>query len=304
MTSAIRFTTMRDAFSDATARLLDDDPRAALVLADIGVGRFGEAERRHRERVINVGIREQLMIGVAAGMALEGFRPIVHSYTPFLIERPFEQIKIDVSHQGVALTLVSIGASYDAASAGRTHQAPGDVALIATLPGWRIDVPGHPDEVEPLLRRAVAAGEPVYLRLSDEVNDAPHAEPSGDLVTLRRGSRDDATVVAVGPALQPTLEATRDLDVTVLYTATARPFDRAGLRAAVAAPEVVLVEPTLEGTSSAEVSAALIDVPHRLLALGVPAVEHRHYGDGAEHRVAHGLDAGGIQRRVAAFLGD
>ena len=85
---------MRDRFVSTVTELLDSDPRVALVMADITVDRFNAngAQQRHPTRVVNVGIREQLMVNVAAGMALEGMRPIAHSFAPFLVERPFEQV--------------------------------------------------------------------------------------------------------------------------------------------------------------------------------------------------------------------
>src|SRR5690348_18475023 len=123
---------MRDSFIRTTTALLDDYPRTALVLADISAAAFAPAAARHPDRVLNVGIREQLMLSVAGGLALTGLRPFAHSYAPFLIDRAYEQIKLDLDHQGVGAVLVSVGASYDASTAGRTHQSPGDVALIDT----------------------------------------------------------------------------------------------------------------------------------------------------------------------------
>lgn len=116
---------------------------------------------------------------------------------------------------------------------------------------------------------------------------------------VREGA--DATVIAVGPTLDAVVEATRHLDVTVLYAATVRPFNGAALRA-FPSENVVLVAPYLQGTSANEVSSALTDSPHRLLSIGVPNVVHRHYGAPAEHEVAHGLDAARIKRRVSEFL--
>ncbi len=291
---------MRDRFVAVTEALLEEDPRVTLVLADIAVDRFARARHRMPDRIVNVGIREQLLLGVAAGLALEGHRPVVHSYAPFLVERPFEQVKLDLGHQDAGAVLVSVGASFDASSEGRTHQAPGDVALLDTLEGWTVHVPGHADEVERQLRRAVAGDGRVYVRLSAQQNGAARAAEHDGFTVVRRGRR--ATVVAVGPMLDPVLAATGDLDVTVLYAATVRPFDHGTLMATLTAPAVVLVEPYLAGTSAAEVATALLHVPHQLLSLGVGRVELRRYGSPADHARAHGLDAAGLRASIGAFV--
>ena len=287
--------TMRDRFYATADELVRADERIAVVLADIGDGRMRDAER-----IINVGIREQLMVGVASGLALTGFRPIVHSYAPFVVERPFEMLKLDLGHNDVGAIVVSVGASYDAAANGRTHQTPEDVALLSALPGWRIYVPGHPAEVDQLLRAVARTDERVYLRLSDQSNQLARPITPGRLHLERRGR--DATVIATGPLLDATLEATADMDVTVLYMTTVRPFDADTLRASLTGDLVVLVEPYLAGTSVAEVATGLVDTPHRIAAIGVPNVEHRKYGTWQEHNAAHGLDARGIRTRILRAL--
>ena len=292
--------TMRERFASVGSELLDEDPRLAIVLAEIGVSGFARAMRRHPERVINVGIREQLMISVAAGLALAGLRPIAHSYTPFVVERPFEQVKLDLAHQGLGAILVSVGASYDWPEGGRTHQAPEDVALLSTLPDWQIHIPGHPDEAELLLRDATVSDGNVYIRLSARANARPVTLVPGRFHVVRRGSV--ATVIAVGPMLDSTLEATTHLDVTILYAATVRPFDAETLRAELRAPAIVLVEPYLQGTSAPSVSEALRDTPHRLLSIGVTRIELRRYGTPEEHDVAHCVDVANLRHRIGQFL--
>ena len=193
---------MRTVFAETASALLDEDPLAAVVLAEISSDIFGKAAARHPDRVLNVGIREQLMVSVGGGLALAGMRPIVHTYAPFLVERAYEQVKLDLAHQGAHAVLVSIGASYDAARAGRTHQAPEDVVLLDSVPGFSVVVPGHPAEVGALLRGAVGAldGGSTYMRLSSEANlEALPVWPG--LQVVRSGRR--AVVVAVGPMLAP-----------------------------------------------------------------------------------------------------
>ncbi len=288
----------RTRFAQTASELLDEDLSTALVLAEISYRFFVDAVRRHPGRAINVGIREQLLVNVGAGLALTGLRPIVHTFGTFLVERAFEQVKLGFGHQGVGGVLVGGGGSFDASSAGRTHQAPGDVALMDTLPDISIHAPGTAEETEEVLRRAVAGDGLHYVRIVEQTNAQSFA--GAGVHVVRRGS--GATVVALGPVLDEVLEATSGRDVTVLYAHTVRPFDAAALRSVLATPDVVLVEPWLAGTSARCVADALVDVPHRLLALGTRRTELRHYGSPAEHQRAHGLDAAGIRRSVDAFL--
>ncbi len=291
--------TMRDAFTTTMSELLTGQSRTAVVTADIGAGRFDPPEAA--ERVFNVGIREQAMIGIAAGLALEGLRPFVHSYAPFLVERPFEQIKLDLVHQGLGAVLIGIGGSYDAAREGRTHQAPEDVALLSTLPDVSIHVPGHPDEVVELMRRASHTEGVEYLRLSDAANETPLLA-DGRIRSVREGGRDARTILAIGPMLDPVLRAVADLDVTVLYASTVAPLDAEGLRRRVGR-SLFVVEPYLQGSTIPAIVEALEGLPVRLIALGVERSELRRYGTAAEHQSAHLLDAVGIRRRLDAASG-
>ncbi|MFG2981450.1 transketolase family protein [Streptomyces sp. NPDC048258] len=299
--------TMRERFISVTSDLLDEDPRLALVLAEITMDGFRPAQQRHPDRVINVGIREQLLVGVGGGLALTGLRPVVHTFASFLVERPFEQVKLDFGHQGTGGVLVSASASYDWPAGGFTHMAPGDVALLDTLDGWTVHVPGHPDEAEALLRHAYAAGDDkVYVRLSQQSNAAPRPVEGLRFQTVREGRA--GVVVAVGPLLDNVLAATEGLDLTVLYAPTVRPFDDAALRGAAlrgttgrAAADVVLVEPYLAGTSTAAANDALADTPHRVLGLGVARAELRRYGTIDEHTAAHGLDPRSLRERITGF---
>ncbi|MGZ3143200.1 transketolase family protein [Lentzea chajnantorensis] len=293
--------TMREAFIKTVNQALHTDPRVAVVTAVISAVNFPQ----DHERVVDVGIREQAMVGVAGGLALTGLRPVVHSYAPFLVERPYEQIKLDIGHQDVGAVFVSIGASYDDPVWGRTHQSPGDVALFDTLPGWEVHVPGHPEEVTPLLEEALKKDNRVYMRLS--LRENAQAYPVGEGFTaLRHGKR--GVVLAVGPMLDRVLKAVEaeNADVTVLYAATVRPFDSDGLRKAVEDTDhadVLVVEPYLEGTSSHLVSETLQQIPHRVRSTGVKRhAELRNYGTAEDHDAAHDLDVVGLGSTVRSFF--
>ncbi len=299
--------TMRAQMGATIEALMEADSRLAVVLADISTGYFERAAAAHPKRVIGVGIMEQTAVSLAAGLAIEGFIPVVHSITPFVVERPFEQIKDDFCYQGLGGNFISTGASYDYGTDGMTHYGMGDVPILRTLPGMEIVVPGTPAEFDTLFRAAYADGSPTYFRMAAEGNAADRPVRFGRLEVVRRGSR--ACVVAVGPTLDRVLEAVKDVHVTVLYCTTVAPFDAETLRAETLrgaggpGASVILVEPYYEATLVPEIVAALRPQPVRVEAIGVPRRVLSRYGTADQHDAELGLDAAGIRARVEAFLG-
>jgi len=295
---------MRDRMGRIVCDLMESDPKTTLVLADISTGYFRDAFEKFPDRVINLGIMEQSMVSLAAGFALEGFHPIVHSIAPFLVERPYEQIKDDFCYQGLGGTFISVGASYDYGTEGMTHQGPGDVPILKTLPRIQICVPGTADELESLLRQTYRNGAPTYLRTSVQKNGASRAASFGKLHTEREGK--DGVVLAVGPMLDRTLAAVEDMDLTVLYATTIAPFDEETLRNAVAkvSPNVILVEPYYGGVLVPDIARALLKKPVRIKSIGVPHQILERYGPPERQDQEVGLSVNGIRSQVSHFLND
>lgn len=292
---------MRSQLAETATDLLEHDPRTAVVLADISLERFARAFAVTPTRVINVGIMEQTLIGVSAGFAMEGFHVIAHTIAPFLVERPYEQLKLDFGYQGLGGTLASVGAPYDYGTEGGTHHAPGDVQAMLTIPGTEVLVPGSAAELDVLLRGTYANARLTYLRASGVQNDRSFDVAPGRIEVLRRGSL--ATVVVVGPLLSRTLQACDGLDVSVVYATSVRPFDADGLAAVVGEhPLVIAVEPFYEGTLTPALAETLRHVPSRFASIGVPRRFITAYGTPAEHDRELEMDVAGIRRRIVAAL--
>lgn len=294
---------MRQQMIRTLTDVLDVDQRLVALLGNISVSQF---EKRlfsaHPQRIYDVGISEQAMVSMAAGLALEGMIPVVHTIAPFLAERAFEQIKDDFSYQQLGGAFISIGASYDYSTEGMTHQGSGDVQVLRSLPGMRIVVPGAAEEFDTLFRASYADGQPTYFRLSERQNASAQPVRFGQAEVIRQGSR--ATVAAVGPMLGATLAATEGLDVTVLYYTTVAPFDSATLQEHSPHGRVVLVEPFYADTLIPEVTAAMGSVPVRVEAIGVPHELLTRYGTSEQHDEALGLTPKGIRARLERFLAE
>jgi transketolase len=293
--------TMRDQMVETLNGLLGQDQRLVVVLGNISATQLRPARLRYPARVLDLGILEQTMVSAAAGLALEGLIPVVHTIAPFLVERAFEQLKDDFCYQHVGGNFVTIGASYDYSEEGMTHHGPGDVPILRSLPGMEIVVPGTPGEFDTLFRAAYADGAPTYFRLSTHRHAEVLPVRFGQATVVRQGR--DAVVLTVGPLLSPTLAAVEGLDVTVLYYSTVAPFDGQTLRAQSGSGTVILVEPYYAGTLTAEIVDALAPQAVRVEAIGVPHTILRRYGHPEQHDEALGLTPAGIRARIQAVLG-
>lgn len=292
-------TTMRQQMVATIEELFQRDKCLSLVLGDISLELFANVFQRYPERAFNLGIMEQTMVSVAAGLALEGFIPIVHSITPFLVERPFEQIKDDFCYQHLGGNFISTGASYDYGTDGMTHHGSADVPILKQLPGMQIVVPGTPKEFDQLFQAAYANGAPTYYRMSMRNNPIEADVQFGKLAALKEGKR--ATVIAVGSALAHTLPAVSDLDVSLYYCTTVAPFDKEALLTSQSS-NIILVEPYYEGALVADIAAALRHRATRIEAIGVPHKVLSHYGSADEHDAANGLSPHAIRQRIEQFL--
>lgn len=295
---------MRQRFAWLVNELLEADERLFLLLTDISRDYFRRALDEGHPRVVSAGIMEQTAMSAAAGVALEGFIPVVHSITPFIVHRPYEQIRVDFVFQRLGVNIVTTGGSYDYAEDGFTHHAPDDVPALLALPGVEIVVPGTPAEFESLFRECYANGAPTVYRLSSVRNSMDRPVAAGRLEVVRRTEGAPVAVV-VGPMLERVLEATGDLALSVTYCTSVAPFDRRTLRELAGEDaRVVLVEPYHAGALIPEVVAAVSPRAVRVEAIGVPRQVTRGYGTVDDHDRAYGLTATAIRERLTGLLAD
>lgn len=156
---------MRKQFTAAVEKLLADDDRIVILLGDIGVHAFRKSFERYPERCYNLGTAEQTMVGMAAGLAKEGFYPIVHSIAPFLVRRAYEQIYIDFGVQQLPGLFVTVGADNDYPALGPTHRCPEDMTLMECVPGMIAFAPRNAEDADLEIRASVANDSLAYVRL-------------------------------------------------------------------------------------------------------------------------------------------
>ncbi len=291
---------MRKQLIKTVEDILQTDQRTVLLLGDIGVYGFRESFKNFPDRVYNIGILEQSTIGLAAGLAMTGLIPIMHTIAPFLVERSYEQLKLDFGYQKLGGNFISIGGSYDYASLGATHHCPADVGVLKNIPGMEIVLPGTSEEFNALFRQTYDNGQPTYFRLSERSNIDNHQVFFGKANIIKKGKL--ATVIAVGPTLNKVMTAVADLNVTLLYYTTVSPFDGETLRANCQSKKIILCEPYYRGALAREIIEALSPDPVKIGFVGVPYEFLNNYGTAEQHDESIGLTPDSIRNKVEKII--
>jgi len=271
---------MRKMFVDVASEIIAQDPKTVLLLGDIGVYGFRHLATVYSNRIFNMGIAEQSLIGVAAGMSMSGLTPIVHTIAPFLIERPLEQLKIDFGYQRNAGNFVSVGASYDYSKLGATHHAPADVLTLLGIPGFQIIVPGTAAEFSSLMLSNYNNGKANYFRLSEKENEFSIDLEIGKGKVVKHGKL--ATIIVVGPLLDLVLDSYKNLDVEIIYINSVNPFDFEIIAKNCASSKILIVEPFYEGTMSHLVQKAAENRPLQIQTVGIKREFITRYGEYGE----------------------
>ena len=222
---------MRKTFADTMLNVGRIDPKLIVLVGDISHFALQPFAKACPGRFYNVGICEPTIVSMAAGLSHTGYHPVVHTIAPFLIERSFEQIKLDFCYQEKGGNLISVGSAFDYSGLGVSHFCYDDIALIKALPRTQIIYPAMPNEFKILFNQTYANEYLTYFRLPAHKHgfEIPNEKIKfGKAVVVKEGS--DVTIVATGPQLATTMESIPELEKTginteVVYLSTIKPFD-------------------------------------------------------------------------------
>jgi transketolase len=302
---------MRDTFARTLYEIACKDPRIFIVVADISpAGSMAKFRQEYPERFINVGVAEQSMIGLCAGLALRGCRPFAYTIATFTIYRPFEHVRDDLCYQNVPTTLVGIGGGITYSTLGGTHHAQEDIALMGAIPNMAIIAPCDPTEAVAATWACVERNGPTYLRLGKTGEPNLSAAATGPFVfgkirTLREGK--DVCILSYGPIMKMAFEVADQLEAAGRSTAvvsvhTLKPLDREGIMSVLGLyGQVIVIEEHSEvGGLAAQVKQLAWDCKATcdLRTFSLKDEFIHSFGSHADLMAAHGLSAGRILESV------
>ncbi len=273
----------RDAFEDTLRELASQDQRIVAVVNDsVGSSKLTQFGKDYPKRLVNVGIAEQNMVGVGAGLANGGLIPFVCGAAPFLTGRALEQIKADLAYSNANVKLCGMSSGMAYGELGPTHHSIEDIAWLRAIANMTVIVPADPVETAQAVQMAASTSGPMFLRISrlpvPIVHEAGYRFMPGKAALLRAGA--DITLIAIGVLVSRALEAAdmlaaRGIQARVLNMSTVRPLDReAVLAAATETGGIVTVEEhtVFGGLGSAVAEVVVTTCPVLMRILGVPGV--------------------------------
>ncbi len=306
---------MRNAFADELTRLGDEDPRIVMLSGDIGNRLFDKFKARHPSRFFNCGVAEANMMGVAAGMAMNGLRPVAYTITPFVTTRCLEQIRTDVCYHEAPVTIVAVGAGLSYSGLGPTHHSCEDISFLRSIPNMVVICPGDAFEVRAALRAAMQQDHPVYIRMGKKGEPVVHAGSIenfqiGKAITVSGGT--DVCLLSTGNMLPEAIEAARKLkeqgiSAQVVSFHTVKPLDQACLKDAFGRFKLVatIEEHSLIGGFGAAVSEWLADTRtgnQNFMRFGTPDAFFKQSGEQEYAREALGLTGHQIAEKIIHAL--
>lgn len=300
---------MRSTFSDALVAAAQDDPRVLLLTGDHGYALFDAFRKSCPDQYINCGVAEQNMVGVAAGLAKGGFRPIVYGLAAFVPIRVMEQIKVDVCYEGLPVVFIGDGAGFVYSHLGSSHQSTEDIACARALPGLTVLSPADRFELDAAFRLACGLDSPAYLRLGKadrgDVHHGPLKMALGDLLKVRDGSARGA-ILATGSMVRTALEVAADgVDAEVWSVPAIKPIDAAAVHALSERVDwlVVMEEHSVLGGLGACIAEIVTSArPVPVCRIGVEDRFSQYCGSYEYLLREHRLDGASVKRRVAEFV--
>ncbi|MBX7136855.1 MAG: hypothetical protein K1X83_02640 [Oligoflexia bacterium] len=222
---------MRQEFADTLKEVGTADQRLVVLVGDISHFRLVEYAKACPGRYYNVGICEPTIVNMAAGLSMAGLIPVVHTIAPFIVERSFEQIKLDFCYQKLSGNIITVGSAFDYSTLGCSHHCYGDFGMLKTLPSTQLFFPASPVELNTLFKQTYQTNHLNYFRFPKETHEIEFDAAQvivGRGMLVRPGR--DLTVVVTGPQLKNAMLAATDLsaqglDAEVLYYPTIKPFD-------------------------------------------------------------------------------
>jgi transketolase len=311
-TAAVATFDCRVAFAETLIELARQDPRIVAVCNDsVGSSNLTGFQKEFPDRMINVGIAEQNMVGVAAGLANGGFVPFVSCASPFLTGRALEQIKADVAYNNYHVVLCGQSPGMSYGELGPTHHSIEDFAWMRALTDMTIIVPADPRQTRDVVRWAATADRPIFMRVGrykvPSVTDEGQGFDVGKALRLRDGR--DVTIIACGTMVSRALAAAdrlagQGVAARVLNMTTIQPLDEAAVIAAAAETgRIVTAEEAIihGGLGSAVAECVVQNRPVPMRILGVP---HLAPTGSTSFLLDHfGLNAEGITRAALDLVG-